>query len=185
MTTCWGRVPRIASIRRWTFVAASLVALVTASIAPVAANDGRAAVAKRAPKFVLETPSGGVLTLHDFAGKPLVLNVFASWCPPCRHELPLLAASARRMAPRVAFLGVDEQEATEIALGFAKSMHLPFAVAIDRGQFAASYGAMSLPMTVFVDAHGIVRAIQHGAIDAPTLARDLARITAATPAERT
>lgn len=157
-------------------VAAAVVALM-ATFAPVAADDGRAAVSKPAPKFLLETPTGGTLTLHDFAGKPLVLNAFASWCPPCRHELPLLAASARRFAPRVTFLGVDEQEATEIAAAFAKQMHVPYAIAIDRGQFAASYGAVSLPVTIFIDRHGIVRAIQHGAIDAPTLARDLGRIT--------
>lgn len=75
------------------------------------------------------------------------------------------------------FVGVDEQEATEIATTFAKQMHVPYAIAIDHGQFAASYGAVSLPVTIFIDARGIVRAIQHGAIDAPTLEGDLARIT--------
>lgn len=143
---------------------------------PSNASQTVATVAKNAPKFLLETPSGGSLTLADFAGKPLVINAFASWCPPCRLELPMLAATARRERNRVTFLGVDEQEATEIATSFAKSMRLPFAIGLDRGQFAASYGATSLPVTVFIDAHGTIRAIQHGAIDAPTLERDLKRI---------
>jgi thiol-disulfide isomerase/thioredoxin len=155
------------------------------AIAPARAGGTVATVAKSAPKFLLETPSGGSLTLADFAGKPLVINAFASWCPPCRLELPLLAATARRERNRVAFLGVDEQEANEIATTFARSMRLPFVIGLDKGQFAASYGATSLPVTIFIDARGTVRAIQHGAIDAPTLARDLQRIAPTAPGART
>lgn len=168
----------IATVRRVVPIAFLVCAAVPFALGatPSVAGDGRAALAAPAPKFLLETPAGDALTLRDFAGTPLVLNVFASWCPPCRHELPLLAASARRLAPRVRFLGVDEQEATEIATAFAKRMQLPYAIALDHGQFAASYGAVSLPVTIFIDRRGIVRAIQHGAIDAPTLARDLDRI---------
>ncbi|GAC1565537.1 MAG: hypothetical protein NVS3B17_22830 [Vulcanimicrobiaceae bacterium] len=157
-------------------VTAVTLATLAVPSARVAADDGHAAVAKRAPKFLLETPAGGTVTLRNYAGKPLVMNVFASWCPPCRHELPLLASTARR-TPNVTFLGVDEQEANEIATAFARQMHLPFAIAIDHGQFAASYDATSLPVTIFVDARGIVRAIQHGTIDEVTLTRDLARIS--------
>jgi len=159
-----------------TFACAVATATVAVASSPVMARDGHAAVSKRAPKFLLETPGGSTLTLRDLAGKPLVLNVFASWCPPCRQELPLLAAAARRVAPRITFIGVDEQEATEIATTFAKQMHLPYAIAIDHGQFAASYDTVSLPETIFIDERGIVRAIVHGPIDAPTLARDLALI---------
>jgi len=142
----------------------------------VAGAGGVATVGKPAPKFLLDTPAGGELTLRSFARKPLVMNVFASWCPPCRFELPLFVASARRHAPRIAFLGVDAQESVAIATTFAHTMHLPYPIAIDHGQFAASYGAVALPMTVFVDSRGIVRAIQHGAIDGATLERDLATI---------
>ncbi|GAC1314448.1 MAG: TlpA disulfide reductase family protein [Vulcanimicrobiaceae bacterium] len=151
-------------------------------VAPVATTQARAAdggvamVGKRAPKFLLEKPSGGDLTLRDYAGKPLVMNVFASWCPPCRVELPLISASARKRMPRVAYLGVDAQESSQIATTFARAIKLPFPIAIDHGQFAASYGAVSLPITVFVDRRGIVRAIQHGTIDAASLERDLALI---------
>lgn len=167
-------------------IRASFVALVTLALhTPAPAAETVATVAKHAPKFLLETPSGGSLTLADFAGKPLVINAFASWCPPCRLELPLLAATARRERNRVTFLGVDEQEANEIATTFARSMHLPFVIGLDKGQFAASYGATNLPVTIFVDARGTVRAIQHGAIDAPTLARYLDRISPTAPGART
>ncbi len=167
-----------------TVVLASLAfaAVAFASGSSSRANESLVAtVGKPAPKFLLESPSGGAdVTLRSFAGKPLVMNVFASWCPPCRSELPLIAASARRRAGAVAFLGVDAQESSQIATRFARAIGLPFPIAIDHGQFAASYGAISLPVTIFVDARGIVRAIQHGAIDAPALDRDLASITKAT-----
>jgi len=161
---------------------AMLLALSIASVVPAAraADAGIAAVGQRAPKFLLETPAGGDVTLRTYAGKPLVLNVFASWCPPCRAELPLIVTSARRR-PSVAYLGVDAQESAQIATTFARSMSLPYPIAIDHGQFAASYGAVSLPVTIFVDARGIVRAIQHGALDAATLDRDLALIAPARP----
>ena len=159
---------------------ALLVAWALAAFASpgVAGGPGVAAVGAPAPKFLLETPAGGDLTLRAFAGKPLVMNVFASWCPPCLAELPLIVASARRHRARIAFLGVDAQESAQIATSFAKRMRLPYPIALDHGQFAASYGVISLPITVFVDARGTVRAIQHGALDAATLERDLATISA-------
>jgi cytochrome c biogenesis protein CcmG/thiol:disulfide interchange protein DsbE len=141
----------------------------------VRADDAHARVAAPAPRFDLETPSGGDLTLDGFRGRPLVLNVFASWCPPCREELPRIAKAARAQRD-VAFVGVDEQEAVEIATTFARAMHLPYPIAIDHGQFAATYGAVSLPETIFVDARGTVRAIVHGTISARTLARDLSLV---------
>jgi cytochrome c biogenesis protein CcmG/thiol:disulfide interchange protein DsbE len=146
--------------------------------AAASAGSGVATVSRPAPPFDLETPGGGDdLTLHSFRGRPLVLNVFASWCPPCREELPRIASAAHHAKARVAFLGVDEQEAEQMATMFAKQMRLPYPIALDHGQFAASYGARSLPETVFVDAHGTVRAIVHGSISAELLARNLAEIS--------
>lgn len=158
----------------------AFVAIAGPNGSPSVANESSvAAVGRPAPKFLLETPSGGDVTLRSFAGKPLVMNVFASWCPPCRAELPLFVAAAHKRGHAVAFLGVDAQESSQIATTFARAMRLPYPIALDHGQFAASYGAISLPVTIFVDARGVVRAIQHGAIDAPSLARDLAAMAKA------
>jgi thiol-disulfide isomerase/thioredoxin len=143
---------------------------------PANASDATARVWAKAPAFLLETPSGRDVTLASFTGRPLVLNVFASWCPPCRLELPRIV-SAAHATPSIAFFGVDEQEATEMATSFASRMRLPYPIAIDHGQFAASYGAQSLPETIFVDAHGTIRAIVHGAIAQSELDRDLALIS--------
>lgn len=160
------------------FVSLGFLTAFALAVAPVAARAaGVASVGHKAPAFLVQALAGGAdVTARDFAGRPLVLNVFASWCPPCREELPRIAAAARSARGRTVFLGIDEQEAAQIAGRFAREMRLPYAIALDEGQFAASYGAVSLPVTIFVDASGIVRAIQHGEIDAATLARDLALV---------
>ncbi len=157
--------------------AASVMAALMICAATARAPSGVATVSHAAPAFDLETPSGDNVTLRTFAGRPLVMNVFASWCPPCREELPRIVSAAHSAKSRVAFLGVDEQEAEQMATMFAKQMHLPYPIALDHGQFAASYGARSLPETIFVDAHGTVRAIVHGTISAELLAKHLAEIS--------
>ena len=173
-----------AGIRGRTAASAAVAAFAVALTTGALANERVASVQRSAPPFLLESPSGSDVTLHSFAGRPLVLNVFASWCPPCREELPRIVSAARRTGSRVAFLGVDEQEAEHMATAFAKEMRLPYPIVIDHGQFAASYGARSLPETIFVDAHGTVRAIVHGAISAAALERDLAQISAPTAAAK-
>jgi thiol-disulfide isomerase/thioredoxin len=129
-----------------------------------------------APRFLLDNRTGDPYTLATFAGKPLVMNVFASWCPPCLVELPGIIASARANRGRVAFLGVDEQEPVSIGTAFAREAHIPYPIAFDHGQFAATYGAQSLPETIFVDRGGRIAAVVHGAMTRALLAANLAKI---------
>jgi hypothetical protein len=83
-------------------------------------------------------------------------------------------AAARGHDGAVAFLGVDEQEPIEIGTRFAKAMKIPYPVGFDAGQFAATYGAQSLPETIFIRADGTISAIHHGAISATELAQRIA-----------
>jgi peroxiredoxin len=129
-----------------------------------------------APAFRLEGFDGSVVALARFSGRPLFINVFASWCPPCREEFPRIVSAQRRYGSRVAFLGVSTQEAAAPARRFASDMHATFPIAIDRGRMGIAYGAVSLPDSYFVDRHGIVRAVVHGPLDPRTLERDLAEI---------
>jgi thiol-disulfide isomerase/thioredoxin len=116
------------------------------------------------------------VTLARFAGRPLYINVFASWCPPCRDEFPRIVAAQQRFGGRVAFLAVSTQEAAAPARRFASEMHATFPVAIDRGRMGIAYGAVSLPDSFFIDRHGVVRAVVHGPVDRVTLERDLTEI---------
>jgi thiol-disulfide isomerase/thioredoxin len=161
-------------------VASTLIALMAFVLVGADSALDRGAAA---PKFLLASGSGDAYTLASFAGKPLVINVFASWCPPCRLELPGIVASARANHGRIAFLGVDEQEPLTMGEAFARTMRIPYPIAFDHGQFAATYGAQALPETVFIDRRGRIAAIVHGPIGARELARDLAQIAATgTPA---
>ena len=155
---------------------AALLAMCT-SLAWAAPGDAKVAVpGKPAPRFVLERPSSGEFTLASFAGRPLVVNVFASWCPPCRRELPELERAYERYKGRLTFLGVDEQEGAVTATAFAKRMRVPYPIALDDGPFAAEYGASAIPQTVFIDARGIVRSVWRGPIPSGELERRLEKL---------
>ncbi len=155
--------------------AAALALAWLAAAAPAGAS-GVAAVGKQAPAFRLADLHGAPVTLARFRGRPLYINLFASWCPPCRTELPAIVAAHARYGDRVTFLGVDAQETSGTARAFSRRMRIGYAVALDRGQMAVSYGAGSLPDSFFVDRTGVVRAVVHGQIDPAALERDLALI---------
>jgi thiol-disulfide isomerase/thioredoxin len=123
-----------------------------------------ATVGKPAPAFVLEDLNGAPLSAKMLRGKPLYLNVFATWCPPCRTELPEIVRSYQRFKGRVAFLGVDEQESAGKVRTFMQAMGIRYTVAVDQGQMEASYRAHSVPTSVFIDRHGIVRLLYRGPI---------------------
>src|SRR5450631_4865199 len=118
-----------------------------------------AAVGKPAPAFMLEDLQGAPVSAEMFAGKPLYINVFATWCPPCRIELPDIVRSYARFQGRVTFLGVDEQEPPGKIEPFSRAMGIRYPIAVDQGQMEASYRAHSVPTSVFIDRRGIVRAL--------------------------
>lgn len=158
-----------------------LFAASAATSAPRAAAGAAALVAtvgKPAPAFVLEDLNGAIVSSKMLLGKPLYINVFATWCPPCRVELPAIVRSYDRFAGRVAFLGVDEQEPVEKIEPFKRAMRIRYPIAIDQGQMEASYRAHSVPTSVFIDRHGIVRAVYRGPIPAGLLEKYLLLIAA-------
>ncbi|HTJ27707.1 MAG TPA: TlpA disulfide reductase family protein [Candidatus Limnocylindria bacterium] len=155
---------------------AAIALLIALCAAVPASAGGVATVGKQAPAFRLADLEGGPLTLQQFRGKPLYINVFASWCPPCRTELPRIVSAHDRFGDRVTFLGVDAQETSGVARRFAQEMKVGFPVALDRGQMAVSYGAAALPESVFIDRHGVVRAVVRGEITPAQLERNLTEI---------
>jgi len=145
------------------------------SVSSVADSES-ARVGKRAPNFELDGLDGQTFRLKAFAGRPLFVNVFATWCPPCRLEMPLVERTLRRYRNRIAFLAVDAQEPSTVIRPYLRSVGVHARVGVDSGQLVASYGARSIPESVFIDRDGIVRAIVRGPIDSETLVRDLALI---------
>ncbi|MDQ2858306.1 MAG: TlpA family protein disulfide reductase [Candidatus Eremiobacteraeota bacterium] len=148
-------------------------ALSFAGISAAPAGTLVATVGKPAPAFALEDLLGAPLTSWMLRGKPLFINVFATWCAPCRLEVPQIVQSHAEFASRIQYLGVDEQEPAGTIRPFARRMGMRYTLAIDEGQMEASYRAHSVPTSIFIDRRGIVRAIYRGPIPAQELRKNL------------
>lgn len=117
-----------------------------------------------APDFTLAmlgSSSGkSALSLSDFKGKSVVLNFWASWCAPCKDELPLLESTWKRMRAQgkdVVFLGIDYQESSSTATSFLQQNSISYPTVLDaNGSVALKYGITSLPDTIFIDHNGTV-----------------------------
>jgi cytochrome c biogenesis protein CcmG/thiol:disulfide interchange protein DsbE len=153
---------------------AALLTLLTWSSAYAAPTQAR--VGAPMPRFLLETLDGVTVTPSQFAGRPLFINVFASWCPPCRVELPAIVRAHGRFAKEIVFLGVDEQEPPHVAETFARREGMRYTLCTDAGPFEAAYGATQIPTSIFIDRRGIVRFIHRGPISEAQLKAQLARL---------
>lgn len=110
-------------------------------------------------------PAGGLATrLRALRGHPVLVNVWASWCPPCRDELPLLAAASARFGRRVAFLGADLEDDPPGARRLLAAAHPSFpSYAADRGEIEALAPLRGTPVTLAFDRRGNLAAQQIGA----------------------
>jgi cytochrome c biogenesis protein CcmG, thiol:disulfide interchange protein DsbE len=127
-----------------------------------------ATVGARAAPFRLTTLEGAPIALEDFRGTPLVINFFASWCDPCREEMPLLNALARGAREGgYALLGIAIEDRHAALVQFANMVKLAFPVALDTtSRVKRSYRIFGPPATFFVDGGGTIRDIVVGPITA-------------------
>ncbi|MDU9389326.1 TlpA disulfide reductase family protein [Pseudomonas sp. zfem002] len=107
------------------------------------------------PALNLKDARGQEVALDSHRGKPLVVNLWATWCPPCRREMPVLQ-QAQHEYPNVTFLFVNQGETPQIVTNFLATTGLNLShVLFDAGgQLAAQVGSMALPTTLFYDADG-------------------------------
>lgn len=160
MTGALWRASAVAARRLAALGTLLMVALLAgcAAAGGVAATDaGPSAALVAAPAFALPRLDGqGALDLADLRGRVVVLNVWASWCPPCRAEAPTFSAVARAFADRgVTVLGVNVQDTPEAAERFVRDYALTYPnVRDEEGGVARAYGALGLPTTVLIDRQG-------------------------------
>jgi peroxiredoxin len=116
-------------------------------------------VGDRAPSFAITTDSGKRITNADFGGKVLVLNFWATWCPPCVDEMPSLQAMAQQLAPKgVVVLGVSVDKNPAAYQRFLRQARITFATARDpQSDISAEYGTFKYPETYVIDSTGRVR----------------------------
>jgi peroxiredoxin len=138
--------------------------------------------------FQLPTLAGGRATLSDFQGRWVVLTFFATWCGPCRMEMPTLEKLHRQYGPEgaVAVVTVSVDDSLDPVGPYIQKGGFTFPVLWDaRGQAARAYKAQSIPMTVLIDPQGRMNAISRGARDWSALKPMLDRLVAAVPGDPT
>ncbi|WP_409331081.1 TlpA family protein disulfide reductase [Trujillonella humicola] len=127
--------------------------------------DRPAAGAQTLPDLQLECPGGGALDLGRALGEPTVVNLWASWCGPCREELPLVQGLADRAGDRLGVVGVISRDGAPQAEAFAEEAGATFPSAFDGdGDLMAELGIGALPYTYFLDAEGGIAHVQVGPV---------------------
>ncbi|MFZ2489355.1 MAG: TlpA disulfide reductase family protein [Anaerolineae bacterium] len=136
------------------------------------------AIGHPAPGFALPTLAGDDLALDALRGQPVVLNFWASWCAPCRSEMPELQRLHERLAGAgVRVVGVNQGEQPAQAAAFMQTLGLTFPVALDqRTGVSQQYLVNSLPTTFFIDREGVVRSMFIGPMSDAVLAQNLRSI---------
>lgn len=128
---------------------------------PTASAGPGTLIGSALPNLALRNLQGRRYWLHSERGHVLVVNLWASWCPPCRAEMPDLERVATDTVRRnVRVIGIDEGESAAVAGAFAHSLGITYRIVIDPTQrYGRAFGAFGLPTTVIVDTRGaIVRA---------------------------
>ena len=129
-----------------------------------------------APDFSLETAVGQTLTLSELiqtngaSGQPVVLNFWASWCGPCRVEMPSLQQASVKYNGRVAFVGVNQGEDWPTVLDFGSEYNVTYPLVVDPDNLVnRQYEVNSLPTTVIIDQNGVVREVIIGILSEAVL----------------
>ena len=115
--------------------------------------------------------------LGELHGTPVVVNIWASWCGPCRLEAPLLAAAARADGDRVQFLGVDILDTRDAATGFEEEFHIPYPSVFDpTGDIRDALGFLGQPDTIFFSGDGSRVATWSGPLDQKILTTNISSL---------
>ena len=130
-----------------------------------------------APEFTTFTIQGEELTLSDFRGQPAVLNFWASWCPPCRAELPHFQAASLKYNGQATILGIDQGEPPSVLADFGAAMGVTYPLLLDENSaINRLYGVVALPTTVFVNADGVIQDVYTGIINRAVLEERVERL---------
>lgn len=134
-----------------------------------------------APDFTVYDIDGDAVSLSDFIGKPVIINFWASWCGPCKMEMPEFEEKYEELGGDIQFLMVNltdgNRETRETAISYIEESGYTFPVYFDTDQDAAyTYGVYSIPSTYFIGADGSAVAMAQGAIDGSVLDQGISMI---------
>ncbi len=120
-------------------------------------------VGNLAPDFTFQLLSGESASLSDYAGKVILLNVWATWCPPCVGEMPDLQKLQDQYGEDIQVVAINAGEDAETVQDFVDQSGLTFTIGLDE-DFQFPYPAISLPTTYIIDPDGVIRKIQLGSM---------------------
>ena len=119
-----------------------------------------------APNFTLETTQGTQVSLSDFKGQPVLVNFWASWCPPCRAEMPSMENVYQELQDQglvILAINVTYQDNLNDAIGFVKSQGFTYPILLDSNGIASeNYQLRSLPSSYFINQEGIIQKVVFG-----------------------
>jgi cytochrome c biogenesis protein CcmG, thiol:disulfide interchange protein DsbE len=164
------------------FGVAAVVALGAIIALSIGGGDGDSATATpnagdNVSALPIELFDGSVVTLGDYAGKPLLLNFWASWCVPCLKEMPGFETVYQSRQDQISFLGVNLQDREADALAVIDQTGVTYPLARDRdGSLFTELGGFGMPTTLFIDSDGTVIEMVTGEISAGVLDGKIAKI---------
>ncbi|CAM3244666.1 redoxin domain-containing protein [Ectopseudomonas mendocina] len=131
----------------------------------------------RLPDLQVRDMKGNAVNLRDYAGQPLVVNLWATWCPPCRREMPVLMQAQQREAA-ITFLFVNQGESAALVSEFlaAQQLSLGHLLLDEQVKLGQLVGSRALPTTLFYDAEGRQIGSHLGELSHASLERALARL---------
>ncbi len=132
-------------------------------------SNGVPQIGAPAPNFTLENTNGQSVTLSSFRGRPVLVNFWATWCVPCRSEMPAINAVARN-DPNLVVLAVDVMEGQVPVSNYVSQLGLGFRPLLDtNGNVTTEYHVISMPSSFFIGPDGTIRAINVGPMDQRTI----------------
>jgi len=142
-------------------------------------NQGtQPAVGHLAPNFAIQLDDGSTATLHDIKGRPILINFWATWCPPCRREMPdLVEAYETHEDEGLIVIEINSAETAAQVADFVEQLNVTAPVVLDsRNEVMAVYRTNSLPASFFIDKDGVIQAHWPGFLDKNTLDELLEKI---------
>jgi cytochrome c biogenesis protein CcmG/thiol:disulfide interchange protein DsbE len=154
----------------------------SSAVVPDGVVTGGPRVGDHAPDFTLKTFAGKSVSLSDYAGKPVVLNFWASYCIPCRKEFPLFREELAKQPGKFVVLGVDAKDIESDAEAFAKDKKATWPIVVDGdNDVAQAYGIGAVPQTFFIKPNGKVALRYYSGIPDDKWSDALAKITQPAP----
>jgi thiol-disulfide isomerase/thioredoxin len=149
---------------RLAWLATSSLAVLLAAVAYAATASSAAPAPTAAPDFALPARDGGELRLSDLKGQVVMINFWATWCGPCRQEMPLLEQLQAKYEPLgFTLVGVNVEPDSAAATKWLSNVPVSFPVLFDTGNSVAErFGVEGMPSSVFVDREGRVRHVHRG-----------------------